>query len=84
MKLLRTHSRTLTRVKLPKIRTLITPPAAHPLLRHCHSVEDVVYVVVTDETKLRHYEPMLLQAPRLRFSPGQDSKFFLREFRISA
>jgi len=32
-------------VKLPQIKTLILPPTAHPLLRHCHNVEDVVYVV---------------------------------------
>ena len=31
--------------KLPKIKTLIIPPAAHPLLRHCLYVEDVVWVV---------------------------------------
>ena len=39
----------LKRVKLPQIKTLILPPTAHPLLRHCHNVEDVVYVV-GDET----------------------------------
>ena len=33
------------RVKLPQIKTLILPPAAHPILRHCHDIEDVVYVV---------------------------------------
>ena len=32
-------------VKLPQIKTLILPPAAHPLLRHCRNVEDVVCVV---------------------------------------
>jgi len=35
----------LRRVKLPQIKTLILPPAAHPLLRHCSGVEDVVCVV---------------------------------------
>ena len=35
----------LQRGKLPPIKTLILPPAAHPLLRHCHDVEDVVCVV---------------------------------------
>ena len=35
----------LKRVKLPQIKTLIIPPAAHPLLRHCRNVEDVVCVV---------------------------------------
>ena len=35
----------LKRVKLPQIKTLILPPAAHPILRHCRNVEDVVYVV---------------------------------------
>jgi hypothetical protein len=32
------------RVKLPQIKTLILPPAAYPLLEHCHNVEDVVCV----------------------------------------
>lgn len=32
-------------VKLPQIKTLILPPAAHPLLRHCRNVEDVVCAV---------------------------------------
>ena len=32
-------------VKLPQIKTLIIPPAAHPLLRHCCDVEDVICVV---------------------------------------
>ena len=35
----------LKRVKLPQIKTLILPPAAYPLLRHCRDVEDIVYVV---------------------------------------
>ena len=35
----------LKRVKLPQIRTLILPPAAHPILRHCHNVEDIIYKV---------------------------------------
>ena len=35
----------LKRVKLPQIKTLILPPAAHPLLRHCHNIEDLVCVV---------------------------------------
>ena len=34
----------LERVKLPQIKTLILPPTAHHILRHCHNVEDVVYV----------------------------------------
>jgi len=34
----------LKRVKLPQIKTLILPPAAHPLLRPCCDVEDVVCV----------------------------------------
>ena len=32
-------------VKLPQIKTLILPPAAHPLFRHCLDVDDVVCVV---------------------------------------
>jgi len=35
----------LQRVQLPQIQTLILPSTAHPLLRHCPNVEDVVYVV---------------------------------------
>ena len=35
----------LSGVELPQIKTLILPPAACALLRHCPSVEDVVYVV---------------------------------------
>ena len=35
----------LKRVKLPQIETLILSPSAHPILRHCHNVEDVVYAV---------------------------------------
>ena len=37
--------KTLKGIKLPQIKTLIIPPTAHPLLRHCHNVEDVVCVV---------------------------------------
>ena len=32
-------------VKLPQIKTLIIPPTAYPLLRHCLNVEDVACVV---------------------------------------
>ena len=32
-------------VELPQIKTLILPPVAYPLLRHCRNVEDVVCVV---------------------------------------
>jgi len=35
----------LRRVKLPQIKTLILPPVAHPLLRSCRNVEDIVCVV---------------------------------------
>lgn len=38
-------SNALKRVKLPQVKVLILPPAAHSLLRHCHDVEDVVCVV---------------------------------------
>jgi len=31
--------------KLPQIKALILPPCAHPLLHHCHSVEDVDCVI---------------------------------------
>ena len=43
-------AKALKRVKLPQIMTLIIPPTAHPLLRHCRNVEDVVYVVGEDAT----------------------------------
>ena len=33
-------------VKLPQIKTLIIPPAAHPLLQHCRDVEDVICVIM--------------------------------------
>ena len=32
-------------VKLPQIKTLILPLAAHPLLEHCHEVENVACVI---------------------------------------
>ena len=35
----------LKRVKLPQVETLILPPTAHPILRHCRHVKDVVYMV---------------------------------------
>ena len=34
----------LTGAKLPQIKTLILPHAAHPLLQHCRDVEDVVCI----------------------------------------
>ena len=40
----------LKRVKLPQIKTLIISPAAHPLLRHCHGVEDLICVEPTPIT----------------------------------
>ena len=36
----------LTGVTLPQIKTLVMPPIVHPLLQHCHDVEDVVCVVM--------------------------------------
>jgi len=35
----------LGRVRLPQIKTLIIPESAHPLLKHCCNVEDVVWVI---------------------------------------
>ena len=32
-------------IELPRINSLVIPPATHPLLRHCHGVEDLVRVV---------------------------------------
>ena len=37
-------------VQLPRIKTLILPPAAYPLLQHCRNVEDVAYVVRCEGT----------------------------------
>ena len=34
----------LKHIELPQIKTLIMHPATHPLLRHCHGVEDFVCV----------------------------------------
>jgi len=36
----------LERVKLSQIKTLIVPESAHPLLEHCPTVEDVVWVIM--------------------------------------
>ena len=36
----------LTGVALPQVKTLVMPPIVHPLLQHCHDVEDVVCVVM--------------------------------------
>ena len=35
----------LSGIKLPQVKTLILPAAAHPLLKHCREVEDIVVVV---------------------------------------
>ena len=53
----------LKRIKLPQIRTLILPPAAHSILRHCHNVEDVVYVA-RDITWPRYRFPKSLGSNR--------------------
>ena len=37
-------------VKLPQIKTLILPPAAHLLLKHCRNVEEVFCVCYKYET----------------------------------
>ena len=37
--------RALKGIELPQIKTLVIPPAAHPLLRHCRNIEDLVCVV---------------------------------------
>ena len=41
--------------KLPQIKTLILPPAAHPLLQHCRDVEDVVCAVRDQTTSLEGF-----------------------------
>jgi len=35
----------LERIVLPQMKTLIIPEPAHPLLKHCPNVEDVVWVI---------------------------------------
>ena len=45
----------LKRVKFPQIKTLILSPNAHPILRRCHNVEDVVYAI-RDRTWLHNAE----------------------------
>ena len=44
-------------IKLPQIKALIIPESAHPILKHCRNVEDVVYVIadkpVTSDEFLR-------------------------------
>ena len=35
----------LGRIRFPRIKTLIIPEPAHPLLEHCPNVEDVVWVI---------------------------------------
>ena len=35
----------LGRMILPQMKTLIMPESAHPLLKHCPNVEDVVWVI---------------------------------------
>ena len=42
--LIRKLRKTLRRVKLPQIKTLILPVTAYPLLEHCPEVEDVVCI----------------------------------------
>ena len=37
--------RALGRIILPQMKTLIIPESAHPLLRHCPNIEDVVWVI---------------------------------------
>ena len=32
-------------INLPQIKTLILPPAAHPLLQHCRDVENIICMV---------------------------------------
>ena len=48
---------TLRGVRFSQIKTLIIPESAHPLLEHCPSVEDVVWVItdkpVTSDKFLR-------------------------------
>ena len=35
----------LERIILPQMKTLIIPEPAHPLLKHCPNVEDVIWVI---------------------------------------
>jgi len=38
----------LGQVRLPQIQTLIIPESAHPLLKHCHNVENVVWMIADE------------------------------------
>ena len=38
-------------VKLPQIKTLIIPPAAHPLLQHCQDVEEVICLIIPGQVQ---------------------------------
>jgi len=40
-----TLRRALGWIRLPQIKTLIIPESAHPLLKHCRNVEEVVWVI---------------------------------------
>ena len=42
-------------VDLPQIKTLIIPPTAHPLLRHCRDVEDLVYAIRCDTAQSHEF-----------------------------
>ena len=52
--------------KLSQIKALILPPAAHPLLQHCHDVEDVVCVV--------RYKPVFPDGFLRSLTSNRDSK----------
>ena len=52
-------------VNLPQIKTLIIPPTARPLLRHCHNVEDLVCAIRYDTA---HSQEFLRSLPSKRSS----------------
>jgi len=69
-------------VKLPQIKALCLPPAANPLLDHCHNVEDVDWVVGGELISSNNYlEPLAsIQDSKIRrltvplVSPGNASR----------
>lgn len=53
-------------VKLPQIKTLIIPAAAHSLLGHCREVEDVVCVVTSWDAASDEFLKSVALSPSLK------------------
>jgi hypothetical protein len=64
----------LKRIELPQIKTLIVVPTAYPLLRHCHGVEDLVYVV--------RYAPMPIPSDRIFISLASNRDLKIKRLAI--